>query len=182
MATDGDKAVWYFAYGSNMKSAVMHRRGMKPLAVKRLVVPSHVLTFDIFGVPYSEPAMASIAERGTVAVRGGGEGGVGTARTIGGLHDSPESHLWPPPVHGIGYLLSAAEFSSLVVSEGAGTAYSEVEVQARLLDVDDHNDDGEHEGGMLTVRTLVGRYPFRPNPLPSTRYLVSCCCLGLFRG
>jgi hypothetical protein len=76
-------------------------------------------------------------------------------------------------VHGIGYLLSAADFSSLVVSEGAGTAYSEVEVQARLLDADNH-DNGDQGGGMLTVRTLVGRYPFRPNPLPSARYLVSC--------
>lgn len=183
MAPVGDK-VWYFAYGSNMKSAVMERRGMRPLAVQRLVVPTHVLTFDIFGVPYSEPAMASIAERGTaVPVRGGGIGGGG-----GGIDASarnnrsqgsdsehsgqsnnkcPDEH--PPPVHGIGYLLSADDFKSLVISEGAGTAYSEIELQARRLD----GGKGEGEGESLTVRTLVSRFPFRPNPLPSARYLVS---------
>ncbi|POR35286.1 Dipeptidase [Tolypocladium paradoxum] len=140
--------VWYFAYGSNMKSSVMERRGMSPLAVTRLCVPSHMLTFDIFGVPYSEPAMASIAERETAA------------RLDGAARAKQES---PPAVHGIGYLLSAGDFKNLVVSEGAGTAYAEIEVQARLLDGD--------EGDMLPVRTLVGRYPFRPNPLPSARYL-----------
>ncbi|KAJ6445343.1 cytochrome P450 monooxygenase monooxygenase [Purpureocillium lavendulum] len=140
----GDK-VWYFAYGSNMKSSVMERRGMKPFAAKKLVVPSHVLTFDIFGVPYTEPAMASIAERDTAGQAGRGK-------------ESP-----PPPVHGIGYLLSAGDFKNLVVSEGAGTAYTEVELDARVLD-DDQSD-------ALPVRTLVGRYPFRPNPLPSARYL-----------
>jgi len=143
--------VWYFAYGSNMKSSVMERRGITPLAVQRLCVPSHVLTFDVFGVPYSEPAMASIAERGAAM-------GVGSP-----ARDKQES---PPPVHGIGYLLSADDLNSLVISEGAGTAYTEVGVLARPLD-----DCGECD--CLPVRTLVGRYPFRPNPLPSARYLVS---------
>jgi len=144
--------VWYFAYGSNMKSSVMERRGMKPLAVKQLVIPSHVLTFDIFGVPYTEPAMASIAERETLT---------GPQRAGRDKHQQP-----PPPVHGIGYLLSAGDFKNLVVSEGAGTAYTEVELQAQILG------PSERGGDSLPVRTLVGRYPFRPNPLPSARYLV----------
>ncbi|OAQ67507.1 membrane dipeptidase GliJ [Purpureocillium lilacinum] len=143
--------VWYFAYGSNMKSSVMERRGMKPLAVKQLVIPSHILTFDIFGVPYTEPAMASIAERETLT---------GPQRAGRDKHQQP-----PPPVHGIGYLLSAGDFKNLVVSEGAGTAYTEVELQAQILG------PSERGGDSLPVRTLVGRYPFRPNPLPSARYL-----------
>lgn len=166
MAGVPDK-VWYFAYGSNMKAAVMARRGIKPLAVQRLVVPSHVLTFDIFGVPYSEPAMASIAERETAA-QGSGRG---TARSSSVRYAESS---WPPPVHGIGYLLPASEFRTLVVSEGAGTAYLEIEVQARPLDgTGGESESDNNNNDSLTVRTLVGRYPFRPNPLPSARYLVS---------
>ncbi|KAF2128304.1 hypothetical protein P153DRAFT_341843 [Dothidotthia symphoricarpi CBS 119687] len=142
--------VCYFAYGSNMRSSVMERRGMKLFAVKRLVVHSHVLTFDIFGVPYNEPAMASIAERGAVA-----EFDRGT-----------ES---PPAVHGVGYVLSAGDFEKLLISEGAGTAYLEVELEAHLLAGDGEGADESTDP--IPVRTLVGRYPFRPNALPSQRYL-----------
>jgi hypothetical protein len=143
--------ICYFAYGSNMKSSVMEGRGLRPFAVQRLIVPSHVLTFDIFGVPYSEPAMASIAERRAVA--------------------EYEQVLEPcPAVHGVGYVLSAGDFEKLLVSEGAGTAYKVVELEACML-VGDGEEAGEVNGA-ITVRTLVGRYPFRPNALPSQRYLV----------
>ncbi|KAM3418420.1 hypothetical protein BST61_g4409 [Cercospora zeina] len=137
--------VWYFAYGSNMETDVMQRRGMAVLETKRLRIPTHVLTFDIFGIPYNEPAMASIAPREA------------------SLQDPADAR--PPAVHGIGYLLSEAGLQKLVVSEGAGTAYQEVDPVAETL-------SDEKEGGeVVTVRTLVSRYPFRPNPLPSQRYL-----------
>ncbi|GIZ40462.1 hypothetical protein CKM354_000379800 [Cercospora kikuchii] len=137
--------VWYFAFGSNMKTDVMRRRGMTILDAKRLCIPSHVLTFDVFGIPYNEPAMASIARRRSSP------------------KDPAEDRS--PAVHGIGYLLSVADFQKLVVSEGAGTAYQEVDLAAEPV-------SGEEEAGeVVTVRTLVSRYPFRPNPLPSQRYL-----------
>ncbi|KAI0456056.1 membrane dipeptidase-domain-containing protein [Xylaria acuta] len=136
-------SIWYFAYGSNMRESVMVRRGIRPLAKKLVVVPSHVLCFDVFGVPYAEPAMASI-----------------TARSM----SAPSQ----PPVHGIAYALSASDFWSLIVSEGAGIAYSEVQLQATILD---NHDQGAGMDATLSVRTLIARYPFCPNPLPSSRYL-----------
>src|SRR3569833_4454868 len=90
--------VWFFAYGSNMKSSVMERRGITPLAVQRLCVPSHVRTFDVFGAPFSEPAMASIAERGAAM-------GVGSP-----ARDKQESNA---PERGNGYLLFVVVFFCL---------------------------------------------------------------------
>lgn len=145
--------IWYLAYGSNMLSSVMTRRGITPSAVENVVVPSHILTFDVFGVPYSEPAMASIVK---------------APRPTGVRHEqatesnAADSNI-PPPVHGVAYLLSRQNYLSLVVSEGAGIAYREVEVDAYKI----------HGGSKIVARTLVARYPFRPNAAPSVRYLVS---------
>jgi gliotoxin/aspirochlorine biosynthesis gamma-glutamylcyclotransferase len=134
--------VWYFAYGSNMRSSVMSSRGLHIAASQPVVVPSHILTFDVFGIPYTEPAMASITLR---------------------ISSRPAEQL--PDVHGAVYLLSHSDFARLVLSEGAGTAYREIEVEAHVLGP---------EQRVIKARTLVARYPFRPNALPSVRYMVRC--------
>lgn len=143
--TETGPGIWYFAYGSNMMQPVMDSRGLTPCAVEKVVVPSYILTFDVFGVPYSEPAMASIAKRSVMRQE----------------VNQPE----PPTVHGVAYLLSQAQYAKLVVSEGAGIAYVEIEVDAMVL--------GSEPPRAIVTRTLVARYPFRPNALPSARYLVS---------
>ncbi|MCJ1251408.1 hypothetical protein MMC30_008641 [Trapelia coarctata] len=145
--TEGE--VWYFAYGSNMRTAVLKKRGVIPSAGRRVVVPTHVLTFDVFGVPYSEPAMASIVRHRDV---------VGS--------ENAESR--PPAVHGIAYLLSNADFTRLVIAEGAGIAYEVVPVTGHLLE-DSDSDEWPRE---MVLQTLVARFPFRPNAWPSRRYLV----------
>ena len=144
--------IWYFAYGSNMRASVMENRGVKVVAGEGAVILSHVLRFDIFGVPYSEPAMASIAPVESLP--------------------SDQTKILPPPVHGVAYLVSHADYVRLLISEGAGTAYEEIELQAQLLD---RSKDVETEARVITVKTLVARYPFRQSapPRPSARYLVS---------
>lgn len=136
-----------------MKSSIMTGRGITPSAVENVVVPSHTLTFDVFGVPYSEPAMASIVKHPKPAALSHGpemDSNVATA-------------VVPPRVHGVAYLLSHQSYLSLVISEGAGIAYRETEVDAYRT----------HGGSKIVARTLVARYPFRPNAAPSVRYLVS---------
>lgn len=156
--------VWYFAYGSNMLTSVMKRRGLAILGIKKVIAESHVLTFDVFGVPYYEPAMAGI--------RAG----------------RPEGYSGPA-VHGVAYLVSEADYRGLLVSEGAGIAYQETGMEVTVLPNHTHGHRTEQvqpdisttnerpldqqPSLVLHVRTLVPRYPFRPNPLPSARYLVS---------
>ncbi|KAI4288946.1 MAG: hypothetical protein L6R35_001784 [Caloplaca aegaea] len=143
MAPSGDNAgkKWYFAYGSNMQSSVMQGRGLTILAAEMVKIPSHQLSFDVFGMPYSEPAMASIC--------------------LAGSQRRPPEQASNPPVHGMAFLLSQADYVRLLVSEGAGTAYEDVELDATSSDT------------TLRVHTLVARYPFRADnpPRPSARYM-----------
>jgi hypothetical protein len=137
-----EESVWYLGYGSNMKSSVMSSRKIQPLESCPVKVPDYVLTFDVFGLPYSEPAMASIS-RWTM--------------------DDPNSQGSVPCVHGVAYRLSAAHMRRLVATEGGGVAYHMIEMEAFRIN---------GNGADLKLRTLVARYPRRPNAAPSLRYRV----------
>lgn len=143
-----DGEVWYFAYGSNMKSSVMALRGINPITTKVVKIPGYILTFDVFGLPYSEPAMASISKFAP-----------------GGNQTTVTSASMPPTVHGVSYLLTLPDLRRLIGSEGGGVAYDEIVVDAVSLS------QGEPE--RMTAHTLVAKYPWRPNAAPSERYLVS---------
>ncbi|KAK0617479.1 hypothetical protein B0T14DRAFT_435657 [Immersiella caudata] len=152
MGDNTEEAVWYFAYGSNMSPAVMVRRGLTPLDAKNALVETHVLVFDVFGVPFTEPAMAGIQRRPT--------------------------HHSGPQVHGVAYRLSAADYHRLKVTEGAGTAYQELDLEAQVISEADtqHADtDGRNVGRpteqRLEVKSFTARFPFRPARLPSARYM-----------
>lgn len=157
---DGGNTVWYFAYGSNLRSSVMAQRGITPLNARCVRVTSHVLVFDVFGVPYSEPAMAGIRLK---------PAGCDT-----------------PAVHGVAYLLSASDYERLRVSEGAGTGYRDIVLEADCISIptthaatmapdvgpDQPLRNGESETSRLSVITLVAKSPFDPPRLPSRRYMV----------
>src|SRR4051794_26625901 len=112
--------VWYFAYGSNMKSSVMAGRNIVPLAVKPVYAPRYYLTFDIFGVPYAEPSFASVAEFPHAAQK--------KDKTLQ-LNIGPKTAS-VPPAHGVAYLLSPTDYNRLVVTEGGGVAYDEISLDA----------------------------------------------------
>ncbi|KAK2616701.1 hypothetical protein QQS21_000313 [Conoideocrella luteorostrata] len=148
--------VWYFAYGSNMRSFIMVNRGIKPLEQALVKIPTYVLTFKIFGMPYSEPSMASIANMSHVDVN-----------TV--LRRGSPAPL--PPIHGIAYLITRADYVTLVKSEDGGSACRDIALEA---DVFRHAEpDSGTMGPKLTVFTLEAKYPFRPNATPSQRYIVS---------
>ncbi|KAK1843704.1 gliotoxin biosynthesis protein [Colletotrichum chrysophilum] len=144
--------VWYFAYGSNMRSSVMAGRSIIPQQTAVARIPTHVLTFDIFGFPYSEPSFASIAKRSQVTV----DTVLSTDKNI------PFESL---PVHGVAYLISQEEYIRLVISEGGGVAYREIDVEAEFLN------SSEEPIQKVIVSTLEAKHPFRPNAAPSARYL-----------
>ncbi|GIJ86445.1 hypothetical protein Asppvi_005334 [Aspergillus pseudoviridinutans] len=146
---NSDKAIWYFAYGSNIKSSVMKARGITPLCSQAVVVPSHILCFDIFGIPYAEPSFASIAPM---------------PDTTAGSTNS-KVHQTLLPVHGVAYLLTPDDYRRLVLTEGAGVGYNEITVTAGPV-ADLHTDKRE-----ILVHTLEAKYPWRPNRAPSARYM-----------
>ncbi|KAL4969529.1 gamma-glutamyl cyclotransferase gliK [Aspergillus stella-maris] len=148
-------AIWYFAYGSNIQVSVLTRRRITPLDIQPVVVPTHYLTFDIFGIPYAEPSFASVAAFPV--------GKKTTLRTHGVTRDVPA-------VHGLAYLLVPADYRQLVISEGGGVAYNEIEVAGFILD-STGGIDSRYRDIPLRARTLQAKYPLRPNGAPSARYL-----------
>lgn len=131
----------------------MTKREITPLQAQAVVVSSHTLTFDIFGIPCAEPAFASIAaysdKRHEAAAR------------------PAYQHSQVPPVHGVAYLLTRDDYRRLVLSEGSGVGYDEIEVEAFPL-----SETGYTPGKGIMVHTLKAKYPFRPNRAPSLRYMV----------
>ncbi|KAF2219178.1 hypothetical protein BDZ85DRAFT_285643 [Elsinoe ampelina] len=145
--------IWYFAYGSNMSSRTMCRRNLHPLATAAVTCPSHHLTFDVFGMPFSEPSMASISllpDHGTKRIR---------------LSTGPsDESIEVPCVAGAAYLLSPQEFRSLIISEGSGIAYRLEKVHLERLHCESKTDR------WIEGVAFVAKWPLRPHPLPSARY------------
>ena len=153
--TLGDEPMWYLGYGSNMKASSMNDRNITPVATKVVNVPTHYVTFDIFGIPYSEPCYASIEE-----FPDGGNGGL---QVIHG-----KTCFQVPSICGIAHLLTPSDFHRLLITEGSGVVYDIVQVEAFVLD-----ERRQNTGEKFTAYTLKAKWPQRPNGTPSARYMVS---------
>lgn len=121
-------------------------RGIVPLDSVRVRVPGWVLRLEIPGLPYSEPAFASIGRR---------------------IPTETEDAVLPD-VHGVAYLISRQDYRRVVASEGGGTAYQDISVTGvPVADV-----DRARTGDRVTLRTLGTALRRRPYPAPSGRYMV----------
>jgi gliotoxin/aspirochlorine biosynthesis gamma-glutamylcyclotransferase len=151
----GDEEIWYFAYGSNMKSSCMEGRKITPLAQRNVQVRTHYVTFDIFGIPYSEPSYASIEEFP--------QGSKADLKLLWGSRE-----IAVPSACGVAYLLTAADAHRLLLTEGSGVVYDLIKVEAVCL-----GSNGEPCGEKIAAYTLRSKHPLRPNGAPSARYMVS---------
>ncbi|KAH7303240.1 hypothetical protein B0I35DRAFT_455322 [Stachybotrys elegans] len=102
--------VWYLAYGSNLSAAkFIHDRGITPISTAVVTVPGWTLVMDTAGVPYSEPAFASITPAAEKSVQ----------------------------LVGIAYQLTPDMYRKVLASEGGGVAYAEIEVWAERITAGD---------------------------------------------
>ncbi|KAM0255919.1 hypothetical protein ACHAQJ_005320 [Trichoderma viride] len=154
IAAQEEEFIWYLGYGSNMKASSMRDRKVTPLATRIVNVPTHYVTFDIFGIPYSEPSYASIEEFPS-----------GGSRNLQLIHADTARPV--PSLCGIAHLLTTAEFHRLLVTEGSGVVYDVVKLQAYQLD------GGRETYESFTVYALKSKWPRRPNGTPSARYMVN---------
>ncbi|OAQ61128.2 gliotoxin biosynthesis protein GliK [Pochonia chlamydosporia 170] len=153
LAVQAGQPMWYIGYGSNMKGSSMKSRSITPLATEVITVPTHYVTFDIFGVPYSEPCYASIAEfphNGSTK--------------LDLIHSNYRTRV--PALCGVAHLLTLSDFHRLLVTEGSGVVYDIITVQAYRLD-----NSRKPVGLPFTGYTLKAKWPQRPNGIPSARYM-----------
>lgn len=65
-----ETAVWYFAFGANMSSRVLARRRVTPISSEPARLSGYRLAFQERGIPFVEPAFASIEPADGDAVHG----------------------------------------------------------------------------------------------------------------
>lgn len=154
--------VWYFAYGSNLSSETFRsHRGIQPLKAIPVRVPGWSITFDIWGIPYQEPAFSSISVAASL------------------VDIRSHSQISAPAVHGTAYLVDREAYYSIIASEGGGTAYKEISVPAERI-IADAEKDFQHDPQFLTVMTLTRGYAATIPRYPSERYKVRLVALFPF--
>ena len=130
-------------------------RGIQPIESANVCAPQWVLTMEIPGVPYSEPAFSSIRPRTELE-----------AMPVDGSREKPPTKR--PDVVGVAYLITADQYQKLIGSEGGGIAYEDVEVVGKPLSAVDEAKTGPR----ISMRTLTALLSRFPEPAPSERYMV----------
>lgn len=147
--------VLYLAYGSNLSAhTFLGVRGIKPISAVNVSAPGLDLTFDLPGLPYSEPCFANTALRkipkvplpgqppikpppidlpphsGTTYTNEKSDGGVEAG--LGGGPDVSFPALpirrptWDKGLYGVVYEVTAADYSKIIATEGGGASYAEI--------------------------------------------------------
>ena len=145
---EGDH-VWYYSYGSNMKSEVFcQRRGIVAQETVRCRIPGYVLSYALDGLPYLEPAFATCVKR----------------------EHSIEADA-RPDVQGVAFRITESELRRVLATEG-GCGWNDGSVGGyRLSNVP----AVDFDGNALDVWTLTSlrsdiRRPGAARNCPSQRY------------
>lgn len=113
------KTVLYLAYGSNLCNETFRGvRGIRPLSQLNVLVPSLRLTFDLPGIPYSEPCFANTAAPAPDA-----------PVTTGDYHKD----RWHKGLVGVVYEVTLADYAHIIATEGGGSAYHDILVDCYEL-------------------------------------------------
>jgi hypothetical protein len=137
-----EKTVLYLAYGSNLCNETFRGvRGIRPLSQANVLVPSLRLTFDLAGIPYTEPCFANTARRTPDAAPPDASG--------------PDYHKdrWHKGLVGVVYEVTLSDYAHIIATEGGGSSYQDILVDCYVLP---HAD---------TVPTVPTSKPFKSHTL-----------------
>ncbi|KAF2242761.1 hypothetical protein BU26DRAFT_524322 [Trematosphaeria pertusa] len=124
-AEEKGKTVLYLAYGSNLCEETFRGvRGIKPISQINVLVPSLRLTFDLPGIPYTEPCFAN------TAVRDPESGTISDGHARGTDYHKDR---WHKGLVGCVYEVTPSDFAHIIATEGAGSAYHDILVDCYPL-------------------------------------------------
>ena len=168
-STESQENILYLAYGSNLCAATFQgNRGIRPISAANVWVPELELTFDLPGVPYNEPCFANtrfrrkdtaLAKLGDdvpaterdalIAPPARSEKGVSTATALG----------WDKGLIGVVYEVTPADYAHILITEGGGSSYSDIEVVCHPLGRGDVAvpDVPPEDGSTFIAHTLLAR-------------------------
>jgi len=163
LSATNSKTILYLAYGSNLSAETFKgNRGIKPISAINVHVPSLNLTFDLAGIPYTEPCFANTSLR-TIPTQ------------------SPKTHNehgWHKGLVGVVYEVTPEDYRTIIATEGGGASYTDIIVECYTLPAGKKTIDAEPSGATFKAHTLYsprdGNKSSRPDPTyaqASARYL-----------
>ncbi|KAL6250210.1 hypothetical protein RBB50_002511 [Rhinocladiella similis] len=164
----GSTSVLYLGYGSNLCAETFQgKRNIKPLSQVNVVVPSLSLSFDLPGIPYSEPCFGNVRLRDASAA--------GLANQDWGNQDYHKDH-WKKGLVGVVYEVTKEDFANIIATEGGGSGYKDVLVDCFALSGEPTEDvPWKPDGQSFKAHTLFAPADTaRTDPSyaqPSSRYL-----------
>ncbi|KAH0558768.1 hypothetical protein GP486_004591 [Trichoglossum hirsutum] len=180
----GQGSILYLAYGSNLCEATFKGvRGIKPLAQLNVLVPELALTFDLPGIPYSEPCFANVRYRSQPRAQNSDMPSDLEKKSPSINGAPPEYHKdkWKKGLVGVVYEVSRKDYATIIATEGGNTSYKDVVVTCHpLLDVETvpeipHTSPFDaHTLFCPDVSGFLAGRAHRPDPSyaqPSARYL-----------
>jgi hypothetical protein len=166
-----DATVLYLAYGSNLSAETFRgKRGIQPLSQINVLVPELTLTFNLRGVPYSEPCFGNTRYREP-------EPSTLSEKTPASPHPSDyHKNRWHKGLVGVVYEVTLADFAHIIATEGGGASYQDVLVSCFALSSDPKEPvPTTPTGTPFKAHTLFApERNLRPDPSyaqPSPRYL-----------
>lgn len=162
---DSEETKLYLGYGSNLAAETfLGKRGIRPLSQVNVVVPSIHLTFDLPGIPYSEPCFGNCRYRSS-------------DEKPSPSHPPYHKNAWKKGLVGVVYEVTKEDYAHIIATEGGGSGYTDVLVDCYTLP-DDPNEEValEPTGTPFKAHTLYApsNRVHRPDPdyaQPSARYL-----------
>ncbi|KAH8731294.1 hypothetical protein GQ44DRAFT_722286 [Phaeosphaeriaceae sp. PMI808] len=103
-------------------------RGIRPLSQTNVIVPSLRLTFDLAGVPYTEPCFANTERRSPdESPKPEGE------RSAADYH----KNRWHKGLVGVVYEVTRRDYAHIIATEGGGSSYQDILVDCYVLSASD---------------------------------------------
>ena len=185
------ETVLYLAYGSNLSAEKFRGdRGVNPLAQINVIVPSLVMTFDLPGIPYTEPCFANSKYRTPESDAAGDEKAGLLSHCNPGEADYHKDR-WKKGMVGVVYEVTKADYAHIIATEGGGSGYQDVVVDCWALPSHIDTVPAVPAGTPFKVHTLYAP-PLPPDALalrttasstrrdpsyaqPSARYLKLIC-------
>jgi hypothetical protein len=116
--------VLYLGYGSNLSAETFRgKRQIRPISQVNVVVPALSLTFDLPGVPYTEPCFGNVRYRDQPITEAEGQLK---------QEDYHKNH-WQKGLVGVVYEVTRADYINIIATEGGGSGYQDVLVDCYTL-------------------------------------------------
>lgn len=124
------ETILYLAYGSNLAASKFRgERGIKPLSQINVQVPELRMTFDLPGIPYTEPCFANSARRdpnndppretSTAAYNE-------KSALLQGKKPDYRKNRWHKGLIGVVYEVTPKDYAHIIATEGGGSGYQDI--------------------------------------------------------